>query len=449
LPREDEKSQNPMHMKTKTLCLVLIPVLAYFSASPTSQAVNPPPDGGYPGGNTAEGQNALLSLTTGTYNTAVGWFSLQSNVTGNFNTAIGAGTLLANTADANTATGAGALLNNTTGETNTAAGVFALFDNTTGGSNTATGFAALGNNSTGSFNTANGANALLSNTTGVKNTGLGYQALSNNITGENNTGTGHNALLNNTTGFGNTGTGFQALQNNTTGNANTAYGANALAGDSTGGGNTAIGTGALFKNTTGDSNTALGVSAGANVTTGTNIICIGSEGANVNNSCFIGNIHGVTTAINDAIPVVIDSAGQLGTMSSAYRFKEDIATMEKSSEAILSLRPVTFHYKTDTKSTPQFGLIAEEVAKVNPDLVVRDKEGRPYTVRYDQVNAMLLNEFLKEHRKNEEQEATIAQLKRDSAEQLKQIETLAAGLQKVSDQLELGQPAPRTVVSNQ
>src|SRR6266487_1336000 len=176
---------------------------------------------------------------------------------------------------------------------------------------------------------------------------------------------------------------FQALQNNTTVNANTAYGANALLGDSTGGGNTAIGNGALFKNTTGDSNTALGISAGSGVTTGTNVICIGSDGANVNNSCFIGNIHGVTTAINDAIPVVIDSAGQLGTMSSSYRFKKDIATMEKSSEAVLSLRPVTFHYRTDTKSTPQFGLIAEEVAKVNPDLVVRDKKGEIYTVRYD------------------------------------------------------------------
>ena len=154
--REEEKSQNPVHMKTKTLSLILIPLLAYFSTSPTSQAVTPPPDGDYPGGNTAEGQNALLSLTTGTYNTAVGWFSLQSNLTGNLNTAIGAGTLLSNTADNNTATGAGALLNNTTGENNTASGVFALFDNTTGGSNTATGFGALGNNTTGGSNTANG-----------------------------------------------------------------------------------------------------------------------------------------------------------------------------------------------------------------------------------------------------------------------------------------------------
>jgi hypothetical protein len=232
--------------------------------------------------------------------------------------------------------------------------------------------------------------------------------------------------------------GFQALHNNTIGGANTAVGGTALQ-SNTGGGNTAIGNGALFKNTTGDSNTALGISAGSGVTTGTNVICIGSDGANVNNSCFIGNIHGVTTAINDAIPVVIDSAGQLGTVSSSCRFKKDIATMEKSSEAILSLRPVTFHYKMDTKGTPQFGLIAEEVAKVNPDLVVRDKKGEIYTVRYDAVNAMLLNEFLKEHQKIQELEATMVKQQKDfqaaTTHQQEQIEALTAGLQKVSAEL--------------
>jgi endosialidase-like protein len=462
LSHEEEKSQNPVHMKTKTLSVVLLLLVAYFSALPTSQAVSPPPDGDYPGGNTAEGQNALLGLTTGTYNTAAGWFSLQSNLTGNLNTGIGAGTLLVNTADNNTATGAGALLNNSTGSSNTAGGVFALFDNTTGGSNTATGFATLGNNSTGSFNTANGANALLGNTTGAKNTGLGYQALLNNITGQNNTGTGYNALLNNTNGFGNTGTGFQALQSNTTGNANTAYGANALLGDSTGGGNTAIGNGALLKNTTGDSNTALGISAGVNVTTGTNIICIGSEGANVNNSCFIGNIRGVTTANTDAVPVLIDSAGQLGTTSSSRRFKKEIKPMNNASEVLLGLKPVVFHYKSDNTNTPQFGLIAEEVAAVNPDLVVRDQNGEIYTVRYEAVNAMLLNEFLKEHRKVEELSSTVAaklttivDLKSRVAQQQKGMEVLtarlneqAAQIQKVSAQLEASKPGPRTVLND-
>jgi hypothetical protein len=184
----------------------------------------------------------------------------------------------------------------------------------------------------------------------------------------------------------------------------------------------------------------LGGSAGLNVTTADNVICIGSGGANVNNSCFIGNIFGVTTG-GVGSPVLVDSSGQLGTMSSSRRFKKDIGTMGKASEAILSLKPVTFHYKSDKTGTPQFGLIAEEVAKVNPTLVLPDKEGKPYTVRYDAVNAMLLNEFLKEHRKNDEQEATIARLQ-------KQIEALTAGLHKVSVQLAAGKSAPHVVATN-
>src|SRR5437867_12944359 len=146
-------------------------------------------------------------------------------------------------------------------------------------------------------------------------------------------------------------------------------------------------------------------------------------------------------------------------VASSERFKKDISTMEKASEAVLSLRPVTFHYKTDTKGTPQFGLIAEEVAKVNPALVLPDKEGKPYTVRYDAVNAMLLNEFLKEHRKVQQQQAAIAELKATVAQQRKsfqsrlaeeekQIAALASGLQKVSAQIEMGKRAPRVVANN-
>jgi predicted ribosome quality control (RQC) complex YloA/Tae2 family protein len=169
----------------------------------------------------------------------------------------------------------------------------------------------------------------------------------------------------------------------------------------------------------------------------------------VSSTTWIGGVYGVTTQSCTTAPVVVSDTGQLGTAASSERFKKDISTMEKGSEAILSLRPVTFHYKTDTKGTPQFGLIAEEVAKVNPALVLLDKEGKPYTVRYDAVNAMLLNEFLKEHRKNEEQEAMIAQLKQDFqsklAEQQKQIEALTTGLQKVSVQLEASRPAPQVV----
>ena len=191
------------------------------------------------------------------------------------------------------------------------------------------------------------------------------------------------------------------------------------------------------------------------------MICIGRNvnGVNVSGTCFIGNIRGVQTQNANALPVVIDGAGQLGTVASSERFKKDIAIMGQVSEGILALRPVTFHYKTDTKGTAQFGLIAEEVAKVNPALVLPDKEGKPYTVRYDAVNAMLLNEFLKEHkafveeqRKVQEQEATIAELRKDlqatAAQHQKEIDTLKSGLQKVSAQLEVSKPAPQVADSN-
>jgi hypothetical protein len=198
---------------------------------------------------------------------------------------------------------------------------------------------------------------------------------------------------------------------------------------------------ALARIRTGSGNTALGFEAGIGVTTADNVICIGATGANVSNSCYIGQIFGATSS--GGIAVFVNGNGKLGTATSSRRFKEEIKPMERASEALLALRPVTFRYKPelDPDGIPQFGLVAEEVEKVNPDLVVRDKEGKAYTVRYDAVNAMLLNEFLKEHRKNEEQEATIAR-------QQKQIEALTTGLQKVSDQLELAKPAQKTVVEN-
>jgi endosialidase-like protein len=180
------------------------------------------------------------------------------------------------------------------------------------------------------------------------------------------------------------------------------------------------------------------------ITTATDVICIGTgfPGTNVSDSGFINNIRDVTTQNGDAIPVVIDSAGQLETASSSRRFREDIKPMDGTSETILALKPVTFHYKSDTTDTPQFGLIAEEVAKVNPALVVHDRNGEIYSVRYDAVNAMLLNEFLKEHRK-------VEQLTKDFesklAEQQKQIEALTAGVQKVTAQLEASKPVPQVV----
>jgi Chaperone of endosialidase len=221
------------------------------------------------------------------------------------------------------------------------------------------------------------------------------------------------------------------------GSTNTAVGNFALLSNVTGNNNTAIGASAL-SGTTGSDNIGVGFQAGAFVGSSGNVIAIGSPGDDVDNSCFIGNIRDVQTHNADAIAVVVDSAGQLGTASSSARFKKEIKQMDKASEAILALKPVTFHYRSDETSTPQFGLIAEEVAKVNPDLVVRDKKGEIYTVRYDAVNAMLLNEFLKSHRKMEEQQAMIEQLE-------KQIETLTAGLQKVSAQLEASKPTPQVV----
>jgi hypothetical protein len=442
-----------VHRSLKRSALLFLSILiGCFAISPKAQAVSPAPDGGYPGGNTAEGQSALQSLTSGTYNTAVGIYSLLSLTEGNFNTAIGAGTLLVNTADQNTATGAGALLNNTTGSGNTANGAFALFSNITGFQNTANGAGALLNNTTGNYNTALGLGALESNTTADNNTALGINTLLFNTTGFQNTACGGNALEDNTIGGDNTATGFDALFNDTTGSDNTADGDEALFSNTTGVSNTAIGEGALADCTTGGGNVALGAGAGGNVTTAHNVICIGEGVAGENtkdSTCFIGNIFEGTTS--GGIGVFVNFNGKLGTVPSSRRFKDGIKPMENASEILFALKPVSFRYKKeiDSQRIPQFGLVAEEVEKVNPDLVVRDKEGKPYSVRYDQVNAMLLNEFLKEHRKVQEQEATIAQLKKDFRATVAQLATRldeqASQIQKVSAQLESSKPAPQVV----
>jgi uncharacterized coiled-coil protein SlyX len=228
------------------------------------------------------------------------------------------------------------------------------------------------------------------------------------------------------------------------------------------GNNTAVGSNALASNTTGHDNIALGESAGNAIITAHDVICIGHPEADVSNSCFIGHVRNVTT-VNSAIPVVIATDGQLGTTSSSKRFKKDIQRMDKASETILALKPVSFQYKSDKTNTPHFGLIAEEVAQVNPDLVVRDENGEIYTVRYEAINAMLLNEFLKEHKKVDEQQASIAQLKstvakqeatiarqqksleRNLTEQEKQIAALRSGLQKVTAQMDTMTPATQMV----
>ncbi len=379
------KKINPLFVITLALlCLGLLP---------RAEAVSPPPDGDYGNANTAEGHDALENLDV---DVAVG----------------------------NTGLGAAALFNTTTASNNTATGVDALALNMIGNDNTATGAKALFNN-TGSGNTATGFLALFKNTGSVNNTAMGNQALYGNMSGNFNTATGAAALKLNTSGSDNTATGYFALMFNN-GSSNTAYGS-----------------GALFDNTTGSMNIALGFQAGLDIT-GSNNIDIGNFGATGENNtirigtsqmnAFMAGIFNASTT--NGVAVFVEPSGHLGTVPSSKRFKEEIKPMEKASEAILALKPVTFRYKKaiDPAGRSQFGLVAEDVEKVNAELVVHDKEGKPYSVRYDQVNAMLLNEFLKEHRKVEQMQ--------------QQIDALTAGLQKVSAQLEVSKPTPQVADSN-
>ena len=423
-------------------------LLACLAPPPSAQAVSPAPDGGYPGGNTAEGQSALLNLTTGAYNTGVGLFSLLSNSGGQFNTGVGAGTLLTNTADQNTATGAGALLSNTIGIDNTANGAFALFSNTTGSRNTATGVDALLTNNA-DFNTANGDSALASNTEGEGNIAVGGTALNSNTMGDFNTATGYRALLRNTTGSFNTANGKDALFSNSTGINNTASGLGALLSNTTGGNNTANGVNALHNNIEGDNNTALGLGAGFDIT-GSGNVCIGAGMNGFAGENNITRIRNVYDSVATERAVYVTSDNRIGTLSSSRRYKDEIRPMEEASKAIHSLRPVRFRYKKEVDPTRSlcFGLIAEDVAKVSPELVTPDREGKPQTVRYEAINAMVLNEFLKEHRKVESQECRIQQQEATIARQQKQIDALTAGLRKVTAHIQLSEAAPQTVLDN-
>ncbi|MGC1322499.1 MAG: tail fiber domain-containing protein [Candidatus Udaeobacter sp.] len=383
-------------MKTSIPTVLITFTLVCFALVRNTQAVSPPPDGGYLQGSTAEGTDALFSLTFGAWNTALGYQAQYKNASANQNTATGYQT---------------------------------LFSNDFSNKNTAYGAQALYHHFLGDFNTATGFRALYTDTEGIANTGDGFEALAFNDLGRENTASGYMALYHNTGGSLNIAVGFQAL----------------------------------FQNTTGGLNIALGSGAGTNLTTGDNNIDIGNPGvAGEANAVRLGTqgtqtetfIAGISGTAVSGIAVVVNGNGQLGVAPSSERFKDEIRPMNKASEAILALKPVTFRYKKeiDAERAPQFGLVAEEVAKVNPSLVVRDKSGEIYTVRYDQVNAMLLNEFLKEHRTVQEQGATITQLKSmvekqeaANAQQQKQIEALTTGLQKVSAQLEASKPAPQVV----
>jgi hypothetical protein len=462
-------------MEKENICmksrnLILIPILIFgLGFLPKARALSPVPDGGYPGGNTAEGQNALFNLTTGTNNTAVGWFSLKTLTTGQYNTALGAGALFStdttslntatgaaalfrNTGNSNTANGALSLFSNTTGSSNTAVGKQALFENTTGGFNTAMGLDALSRNN-GNGNTANGALSLFSNTTGKDNTAVGMNALSNNTTSDSNTAIGREALYLNSTLGGQTAVGYHALRSNSASGqfcfGNTAVGFNALEDSTDGCGNTAIGTAALGSDTSGSNNVAVGLLAGNNVTTASNVICIGTAvGANASNSCFIGSIWNQP---GGSQAVYVNSDGKLGAQVSSRRFKDDIKPMEQTSEVIYGLKPVSFRYKPQIEPTRPvgFGLIAEDVEKISPDLVTRGGDGQVNSVRYDAVNSMLLNEFLKEHRRLLEQGATIVELKNEIACLVTTVKEQAAQIQKVSTQIELSKPAKRVVLNGQ
>ena len=409
-------------MKTSIQRILLTFALICFGLLPTAQAVVPPPDGGYPNFTTAEGDHALQALTSGLGNTAIGTFSLFSVTDGNFNTAVGAGSLDLNLGDSNTATGAAALLFNITGSENTAVGAAALEFNDTGQANSATGAFALFSNTTGSFNTASG-----------------YQA-----------------LFTNTIGFDNTANGLNALQSNSDGSFNTATGAGALLSNTTGDFNTANGVSTLLSNTTGSENTAMGHGAGNSLTTDDGNVCIGSGvsgEAGAGNTTWIRNVNTLAQPIIagiDGVTVRL-SDGRLGHGVSSRRYKQDIQPMDRTSEALYGLKPVTFHYKKeiDPSQSLDFGLIAEEVAQANPELAVRDREGKISNYRRDAINAMLLNEFLKQHKafveeqhKVRDQGATIARLE-------EQVAALTAGLQKVSAQLELNKAAPQTVLNDQ
>jgi hypothetical protein len=387
--------------------------------APEGHTLNPPAAGSF---NTSDGQNALLN-PTGAANSAFGAFSLLSNGAANFNTGVGAFSLTLNTADENTAVGAAALILNTTGTQNTAMGAGALVNNKIASDNNAVGAFALNNNDSdgagsAEFNNAHGRDALFSNVDGDENEAFGDLALEFNTTGSMNTAMGDDALFSVTTGSSNTAMGKEA-------------------------GNSIV---------DGHDNVAIGHNAGIGIVHSSNIIAIGVEAtgqfADNGPTCFIGSIDGEPTSdAGSTVAVLIDSNNNLGTVASSRRVKHDIKPMDKASEVILALKPVTFHYNYDKKNTPCFGLIAEDVAEVDRDLVVRDKEGQPQTVRYEQVNAMLLNEFLKEHKRVEEQQASMSQLKSEMQTMVAQLKEQAAQIQKVSAQLQVNKPAPQVVVS--
>jgi uncharacterized coiled-coil protein SlyX len=442
--------------------LLLLPLVC-FGLAPMAQAVGPDTDGAIPGSNNGDGVGVLVSRTTGIWNTGTGFEALNHLTAGNQNTATGLRALFSDTNGGyNTATGVYSLFSNTSGFFNVGNGAYSLGNNTTGLHNTATGYAALYRNADGTDNTAAGFAALYHNTTAAFNCAFGEFALFNNLKAWTNNAFGVEALYNNLTGETNNAFGTGALFANTEGESNNAFGHLALENNTTGVWNNAFGYQALDSNVSGTGNTAIGDSAGLDIT-GDGNVCIGegvSGETGVSDSTYIRNVNTTAQPIVGGVDgVTVDlTTGKLGHGVSSRRYKEQIKPMDKASELLFSLKPVTYRYKKeiDPKQTLDFGLIAEEVAKVSPDLAVRDEKGQVSNVRYNAISAMLLNEFLKEHQQVVEQQATIAELKSTVAQQQKGMDVLTAQLkdqatqiQKVSAQIEMSRPVPKVVLNNQ
>jgi hypothetical protein len=389
-------------MKNRNIIFgAIVSALVSFALCQQGQAQETPDPGSVGPFNTADGDHALFSNTSGFGNSAFGWYALFANTDASFNTAVGVGALDLNNGNDNTAVGGAALLLNTTGTDNTAVGVAALENNADGSDNNALGAFALSANMSGFFNNAHGRSALTANTNS-ENNAFGDLAMENNTTGASNTAIGDDALRNNVDGSFNVAVGDEA-----------------------------------------------GTGLGASVN---NCIAIGVPGAGpfavLDNTCFIGSIFDQPVSdVGTQEAVFVDQFNVVGITASSRRFKHDIQPMDKASEAILALKPVTFKYNADKNGRTQYGLIAEEVATVNPDLVVQHKDGEISTVRYEQVNAMLLNEFLKEHKKVQSLETTVAQQQKGMDVLTAQLKEQAAQIQKVSAQLEVNKTEPRTVAN--
>jgi len=390
----------------KIIFTTALSALVCFGLLPGAKALEPAaPDTALAGGNTVDGYLALGSLNGGFYNSAFGAFSLLSLTTGNFDTSIGAGALLSDNGGTNTAVGAAALINNLVAADNNAFGAFALLNNDSSG------------NGSANFNNA-----------------FGRNALTNNVDGDENDAFGDNAIEENTTGSQNTAMGDDALDGNTTGNGNTAMGKEA--------GNSII---------DGNDNVAIGHNAGIGIVHASRNIAINVEEAgpfaDFDDTCFIGSIFGeIVSDPGSQTAVFVDQFNNVGIFNSSRKYKHDIQPMDKASETLYQLKPVIFKFNSDWKGTTQYGLIAEEVEKVDSQLVSH-KDGEIVTVHYEQINSMLLNEFLKEHKKVEEQQASISQLKSEMQTMVAQLKEQGAQIQKVTAQLEVSKPAPQVVAT--